>query len=115
MIVSVRLQFALVYLKDLVVFSKLTMYHIKLVRCVERLLYDAGAILKFKKCRFFAEEIDYTGHVIWPNLLNLTEHVTDKTVELENPTTQIKLRFFRISVICSVGLYQKLRATCPFQ
>lgn len=56
------------------------------------LLGSAGAILKLKKCRFFADNIDYIEHVIRPRRLNTTSLTTDAARDFQAPTPQAELR-----------------------
>lgn len=81
---SVPWQFAVVYMDDIVVFSKLPKNHIEQGRCVLRKLYKAGVTLKLKKGKFFTETIDYLGHVIRPGSVELAGHITDTVEKLEH-------------------------------
>lgn len=60
---SIKWQFALNYLNDLVVFSKTLQRYITQVRKVLLLLHSAGATITVKKCYFFTDTIDCLGHV----------------------------------------------------
>lgn len=59
-----------------------------------QLFLKVGVSLKQKKCNFFAETIDYIGHVIRPDILKLAEHTTDAVAKLEHLTKQTKLSSF---------------------
>ena len=91
---QVRWQYSLVYLDDIVVFSKTGEEHIDHVRSVLSLLADAGVTLKLKKCFFFTDKIDYLGHVIRPGKLQIAEHTTDAIRQLQAPTNLTELRSF---------------------
>lgn len=82
MLDSLRWQFTLVYAVNIVVFSKLAANYIEQVRRVLRLLYEAGVTPKLKKCRLFAENMDYIGRVIRLTRLELAEHTTDALAKL---------------------------------
>lgn len=90
----VRWQFALVYLDVIVVFSKSSADHIKQVRRVSLLFYEAVVTLKPKRCKFFAETIDYLYHVNPNGRLKPARHTTDDVAKLEDPTTQTELPSF---------------------
>lgn len=78
---SVRLQLNLLYLDDIVVFSRSLAVHIEQVRRVLRLLYEAVVTIKLKKCKFFAETVDYVGHAIRPGRLEHAEHATETVTQ----------------------------------
>ena len=55
---------ALVYLDNIIIFSKTIEEHIKHIETVFKLLARNGLKLKEKKCEFFKTKIDYLGHVV---------------------------------------------------
>ena len=57
-------------------------------------LQDAGVSLKLKKCRFFAETVDYLGHFIRPDLLEVATKNTAAIEGFGEPKTQMHLRSF---------------------
>lgn len=59
-------RFELVYLDDVVIFSRLVDQHVDHLQTVLLLLWRAGVSLKLNKCFFFEYCIDYLGHVIQP-------------------------------------------------
>lgn len=91
---SVKWQSVLVYLDDIVVFSKNANSHMVLLEQALALLRDAGVLLKLKKCPFFVEKINYLRKVIRPGLLKLYETTTAAVLELRDPATQTELRSF---------------------
>lgn len=99
---SVRCQFALEYLDDICVFSKLPEEHIEQVMRNLRLLYKAEITLKPRKCRFFAEASYYLEHVIRPGHLEIAEDPTDVITKLEQPT--LKTEFCSFSGLCKLLL-----------
>jgi hypothetical protein len=56
----------LVYLDDIIVFSKTPAEHMAHMDAVLKRLYRAGLTLNLKKCHFFKETVDYFGHMIRP-------------------------------------------------
>lgn len=66
---SVNWQSALVYLADIVVFSKSFKQNLDNLRKVLTLLENNGVIFKQKRFTFFAETIKYLSHVIKPGIL----------------------------------------------
>lgn len=91
---TVKWQIALVYLDDIVVFSRTPEKHIYHVQHVLTLLNNARATLKLKKCKFFTDTIDYLGHVIRPRRLEIASHKTDTIRGFQPPTLITELRSF---------------------
>jgi hypothetical protein len=61
---NILYEFALVYLDDIIVFSKTEDDHIRHLRTVFDLLAKEGLKLKLSKCDFFKTKIKYLGHII---------------------------------------------------
>lgn len=84
----------LVYLDDVIVFSKDMNNHFEHVQEVLTILQQAGVSLKLEKCKFFTSKVAYLGHVITPGKLSIDKvHV----VALERaipPRNQSELRSF---------------------
>lgn len=98
---SVIWQSELLYLDDIVVFSKnANNNHKAQLRQVLTGLRDAGVTIKLKRRSFFEEKINYLGHVIQPGRQELLEATSTAALELRNPTTQTRLTSF--SNLCSV-------------
>jgi hypothetical protein len=57
-------------------------------------LGNAGLSLKLQKCRFFAETVNYLGHVIRPGRLGVAEKNTEALKVAPLPRTQTELRSF---------------------
>lgn len=60
---------ALVYLDDVIIYSRTVEEHLTHVRTVLDLLKEAGVTLKLRKCEFFGRSVDYLGHTISPGRL----------------------------------------------
>jgi Reverse transcriptase (RNA-dependent DNA polymerase) len=84
----------LVYLDDIIVFSKTPGEHLEHLDAVLHRLYREGLSLNLKKCFFFKETINYLGHVIRPGKLAVAEKNTRALREAKPPTTQTELRSF---------------------
>ena len=61
----------LVYLDDVIVFSRNQDEHLEHLDTVLTLLEDAGIKLKMKKCFFIKKEVEYLGHCIRPGTLSV--------------------------------------------
>lgn len=57
-------------------------------------LREAYVILQPKKCTLFTNRINYLGHVLRPNRLEVSNHTADAIRELNVPTTVTELRSF---------------------
>jgi len=69
-------EFLLIYLDDLIIFSKTLEEHIAHLEEVFDILHKAGLRLNLRKCHFFKKRIEYLGHVVtgkgvWPNKKNI--------------------------------------------
>lgn len=84
---AVKWNFDLVYLGDILVFFKPPEEHIVHVCSVLTLYSNANGILKLRKCRHFAETIDYLGHVTNQKRLEAASHTTSATHKFQPPTS----------------------------
>ena len=76
------LKFAMMYLDDIIIFSKNELQHLELLETVFSHLKEAGLKMKWSKCDFFKSEIHYLGHLIFtegisplPNKLDCIQHM----------------------------------------
>ena len=56
--------FAIAYLDDIIIFSRMAEEHLSHNRQVFEKLRSAKLSMKFSKCDFFTEEIQYLGHIL---------------------------------------------------
>ena len=59
---DLKLNWCLIYLNDMIVFSKMPKDHVVQLRAVFKKLKEAGLKLKTNKCRFFKKSLTYLGH-----------------------------------------------------
>ena len=59
----------LIYLDDIIIYSKSINEHINHVDEVLEYLSQAGVTLKIRKCNFFTDKVEYLGHIIKPGTL----------------------------------------------
>lgn len=97
---AVKYQFVLVYLDDIVIVSRSPTKHIAHVRRVLSILKNAVMTLKLKKCRFFAETIDYLEQILRSRRFEKASHTTDARRERKGPTNLTELH--SILVLCTV-------------
>ena len=61
---DMHLKWVIIYLDDIIIFSKPPKEHIERLRGVFQKLHEAGLKLKPKKCEFFKTKISYLGHIV---------------------------------------------------
>ena len=79
-------KYALVYLDDVIIFSKTIEEHIQHIESVFNLLRNAGLKIKLSKCTFLQREVEYLGHIVTEKgigpdpkkLLSITNYPTPK-------------------------------------
>ena len=64
---NLHLQYCIIYLDDIIVFSKTLEEHLMRLQAVFEKLKEAELKLKTLKCEFFNQELAYLGHVISKN------------------------------------------------
>ena len=62
-----HLKWVIIYLDDIIIFSKTPKEHIERLRGVFQKFHEAGLKLKPKKCEFFRTKISYLGHIVSRN------------------------------------------------
>ena len=64
---DLHLQYCMIYLDDIIVFSKMPEEHVKWLLSVFKKLDQTGLHLKPSKCKFFKKRVEYLGHIISEN------------------------------------------------
>ena len=62
--VLMDLSFAIIYLYDIIIFSKTTDDHLGHLKQVFYKLQNDNLYMKLSECHFFAKEIQYLGHIL---------------------------------------------------
>ena len=91
---GVRWKSCIVYLDDVIIFSKNDDEHLKHLEEVFRLLRDAGVTLRLSKCSFFQSEVKYLGHVIRPGRLAILQKNVEAISRADIPRTKTQMRSF---------------------
>ena len=84
----------LVYVDDILVFSKTFDEHLRHLAEIFDRLISAGLTLKPNKCRFALKEVQYLGHVITKDGVCVDVAKTDAMRSFPVPTTQKEVRSF---------------------
>jgi len=89
-----RWKTCLVYLDDIIIFSKTFEEHLKHVSDILKCLQASGFSLKLSKCSFFQKEVNYLGHVIKPGKLCVATKTTEAVAKFKLPETQTHIKSF---------------------
>jgi transposase InsO family protein len=85
---------ALLYLDDVLVYSRSMAQHRTDVDRVLGLLEAAGVTLNAKKCRFFESRVDFLGHVVHPGKLGVQARKCEAISRAAPPTSKTAIRSF---------------------
>lgn len=91
---GLKWQMCLVYLDDVIVFSKTAEDHVRHLDLVLTRLRKAGVTLNLEKCAFFKREVEYLGHIICPGQLKVHNKNTDALREASFPKTKTQMKSF---------------------
>ena len=64
---EMHLKLCIIYLDDIIVFSRMPEEHIERLRGMFEKLAAAGLRLKQSKCKFFKSRVTYLGHIVSKN------------------------------------------------
>ncbi len=82
-------KFILLYLDDIIIYSKTFKEHKEHVRLVFKTLRDASLMMKLKKCKFAQKELWFLGHIISVEGIRTDPDKIAKMVTL-SPSTNLK-------------------------
>ena len=91
---ELNLQYALIYLDDVIVYSKTPEEHLKCLEAVLDQFAVSGLKLKPSKCHFFKEKLTYLGHEISAAGMLPGQEGIQKIAEMGYPTTVTRIRKF---------------------
>lgn len=86
--------FVVVYIDDVLVFSRSLEEHLEHLRRVILRICEAGLKLKPSKCHFIREEVEYLGHLITPQGLKTNARLTAAVAEFPRPQNVSEVRRF---------------------
>ena len=81
------LEFAMMYLDDIIILSKNELQHLEHPETVFSHLREAGLKMKWSKCDFFKKEIHYLGHLISPEGISPLPNKLDCIQHMPAPKT----------------------------
>ena len=98
--------FAVVYIDDILVFSRTLEEHLEHLRLVIERLEEAKLKLKPVKCQFIRKEVDYLGHMLTPEGLKVNTRLVEAVANFPQPQN--------ISEVCRfLGLASYYRQFVP--
>ena len=87
-------EFAMAYLDDIIIFSKIECEHLKHIKIIFQKLIAAGLKLKESKCDFFKKEIHYLGHLISSEGIHPLLEKLDTICNMPRPKTPKEIKQF---------------------
>ena len=91
---KLNLTYALIYLDDVIIFSKTKEEHLIRLRAVLERFQENGLKLKPSKCQFFRTEITYLGHQVSKDGMSPSQDNLRGIAEMAPPTTYTGIREF---------------------
>ena len=91
---DLHLKYCIIYLDDIIIFSKTPGEHLKRLRSVFEKLDEAGLRLKPGKCEFFRPQLEYLGHVVSKEGIETNPKKIAATVNWPRPMTVTQVRSF---------------------
>ena len=91
---ELHLNWCIIYLDDIIVFSRTPDKHVHRLRAVFEKLKAASLKLKPSKCDFFKKEIKYLGHVVSEEGVSTDPDKIKSVTEWPQPTTVTEVRSF---------------------
>src|SRR6266540_1001341 len=84
--------FTLVYLDDIIIYSKTWKGHLNYLRLVFEALKGAGLMVKVKKCEFAKRKLKFLGHIISREEIRTDPEKIEKMVNMGPPKNLKELR-----------------------
>ncbi len=84
--------FILIYLNNIIIYSKIWKGHLNHLRLVFEALRGAGLMVKVKKCEFIKKELKFLEHVISREGIRTDSKKIEKMVNIGPPKNLKKLR-----------------------
>ena len=91
---DLHLKYCIIYLDDIIIFSKTPEDHIERLRRVFQKIDEAGLHLKPSKCEFFKKRVEYLGHIVSTNGIETNPKKIKDIINWPVPDTVTQLRSF---------------------
>ena len=86
--------FVVVFIDDILVFSKSEVEYVEHLRIVFRILKEKKLFAKLLKCEFWLREVSFLGHVIWKGGIAVDPSKVDAVLQWESPKSVSEIRSF---------------------
>ena len=87
-------RFVIVFIDDILVYSKSEAEHAKHLRFVLQTLREHQLYAKFSKCEFWLEQVAFLGHVVSKDGIQVDPKKIEAVADWPRPTTVIEIRSF---------------------
>ncbi|CAN6721634.1 unnamed protein product [Malus baccata var. baccata] len=87
-------QFVIVFIDDILIYSKSVREHIKHLRLVLERLRDDQLYAKFSKCQFWLTQVDFLGHIVSAEGISVDPQKVSAVSNWEQPKSVTEIRSF---------------------
>jgi hypothetical protein len=87
-------RFVVVFIDDILVYSKSTVEHEEHLQVVLQRLQDHQLYVRFSKCEFWISEVSFSGHVISPEGIDVDPSKVREVLDWKPPTSVTQVRSF---------------------
>ncbi|XP_062014480.1 uncharacterized protein LOC133731020 [Rosa rugosa] len=87
-------QFVVVFVDDILIYSKSSDEHEKHLRIVLQMLREKKLFAKFEKCDFWQKEVKFLGHVVSKDGVSVDPSKVEAVMSWSRPTTVTEIRSF---------------------
>ena len=101
-------KFVIVYLDDILVYSKSWKEHLSHIKTVLQVLHNKKLYGKLSKCYFGLKEVEYLGHILQPSGVRVDPHKTDVISKWDLPTCKKDVQSF----LGLVNYYRRFIKNC---
>jgi hypothetical protein len=96
-------KFVFAYVDDIIIFSKTEEEHTKQLNDILRRVKEFGFKINAQKCSFFQTSVQYLGHIISHNKIQMSNEKINAMKNIPRPTTAAGL----LSAVSAFGFYSK--------
>ncbi|KAD3336908.1 hypothetical protein E3N88_32427 [Mikania micrantha] len=96
-------QFVIVFIDDILIYSKSKAEHEQLLRMILELLKEEKLYAKFSKCEFWLREVKLLGHIVNSEGIHVDPAKIEAIKNWDTPKTPTEIRSF----LCLAGYYRR--------